>query len=128
MTTTEITTDQETEPTPSPCVAIFVEWGGKRFGPYSSMQEAHQYFSFKIFATRRIPTTAPQRGLSMIPAFLRSKLRRFERGETALCMVPAQATLLPDVVTSSRYAALERLYIEACHDLHRQRRIAEHLQ
>ena len=64
----------------------------------------------------------------MIPAFLRSKLRRFERGETALGMVPAQATLLPDVVTSSRYAALERLYIEACHDLHRQRRIAEHLR
>jgi hypothetical protein len=64
----------------------------------------------------------------MIPDFLRSKLPHFERGETALGMVPAQATLLPDAVTSSRYATLERLYIEACHDRHRQTRIAEHLR
>lgn len=54
----------------------------------------------------------------MIPAFLRSRLR----------LVPAQATLLLDVVTSSRYAALERMYTEACHDLHWHTRLAEHLR
>jgi hypothetical protein len=64
----------------------------------------------------------------MLPAFLRSKLRRAERGEPTLGMVPVQATLLPDVVTSSRYAALERLYIEACRDLHRLTRLADELR
>ena len=46
MTTTETTAERETDTTPIPRVAIFLEWGGKRFGPYSSLQEAHQYFSF----------------------------------------------------------------------------------
>ena len=46
MTTTEATADSDQATTPSPRVAIFVEWGGKRFGPYSSLQEAHRYFGF----------------------------------------------------------------------------------
>jgi hypothetical protein len=46
MTITEATTELDTTTTADPSVVIFVEWGGKRFGPYSSLQEAQRYFSF----------------------------------------------------------------------------------
>jgi hypothetical protein len=56
-----------------------------------------------------------------------SALRRRARFAAPSGLAPSTATLA-DVVTSPRYAALERLYIEACHDLHRYGRLAEHLR
>lgn len=64
----------------------------------------------------------------MTLASFRSKLSRSERGGTALSLVPAQTTSLADVVNSHRYAALERLCVEAYHDVHRQTRLTEHLR
>jgi hypothetical protein len=47
VTTTETSPDIQRESAPSPTVAIYVEWNGKRFGPYSSIAAAHGDFNFQ---------------------------------------------------------------------------------